>query len=110
MATAYIQRARFVQLLARGYDLTSDYVLQIFNEAIRLAFMLAAPVLLIASVVGLFIALVQAASQIHEQTMTFAPKAIAVTLGLLVAGAWMITNLSDFMRHIFEVMTGVGIA
>jgi flagellar biosynthetic protein FliQ len=81
----------------------------IFNQSVMLAFRLALPMLLTAMVVGLIIAILQAATQVHEQTITFAPKAVAVALVLLAAGPWMINSVLDFMREIFGMMSGTGL-
>lgn len=89
--------------------MTQDSIMQLFTEAVMLAFKLALPMLLIAMIVGLLIAILQAATQVHEQTITFAPKAISVALALLVAGPWMINEIGDFMRHIFELMSSTGL-
>ena len=85
-------------------------VLQIFTRAITLAFKLAAPMLIIAMSVGLIIAILQAATQVQEQTLTFAPKAIAIALALLAAGPWMTNEILDFMRYIFDLMAGLELA
>ena len=62
--------------------MTEEKIMEIFQQALMLAFNLAIPILLIATVVGLIIAIIQAATQVHEQTLSFAPKAIAIALGL----------------------------
>ncbi len=87
--------------------MSEDLVLEIFNAAIVLALKLAAPTLIIAMLVGLVIAVLQAATQIHEQTLTFAPKAIVVALGLLAMGPWMISSVIDFFNYIVELMSKV---
>ncbi|MFA0815041.1 MAG: flagellar biosynthesis protein FliQ [Anaerofustis sp.] len=63
---------------------------------------LAAPILLVSLVIGLIISIFQAASQIHEQTLTFVPKLIAIGVVLLVMGPWMMEVLSDFTKYIFD--------
>lgn len=78
--------------------------MEIFTAAITLAFKLAVPLLLVAMLVGLIIAILQAATQVHEQTLTFAPKAIAVALAMLMLGPWMCNEIIDFMTYIFETM------
>ena len=78
--------------------------MEIFREAIMLAFKLALPVLLVAMIVGLVIAILQAATQIHEQTISFAPKAIAVGLMLFFLAPWMTNECIDFVNFIFEKM------
>ena len=56
--------------------MTQDEMMEIFQAAIMLAFKLAVPILLVAMIVGLVIAILQAATQVHEQTLSFAPKEI----------------------------------
>ena len=89
--------------------MTQDKVLEVFQAALVLAFDLALPILIIATVVGLIIAIFQAATQVHEQTISFAPKAIAVALGLLLLATWMINKTVDFVNYIFQVMTETGL-
>lgn len=85
--------------------MTQDLVMEIFREAIMLAFKLALPVLLVAMIVGLVIAILQAATQIHEQTISFAPKAVAVGLTLFFLAPWMTNECIDFVNFIFEKMS-----
>lgn len=84
--------------------MTQDVVMEIFREAIMLTFKLALPILLVAMIVGLVIAILQAATQIHEQTISFAPKAIAVGLTLFFMAPWMTNEILDFVNFIFEKM------
>ena len=74
-----------------------------------LAFKLALPVLLTAMIVGLVIAILQAATQIHEQTISFAPKAIAVGLVLFFMAPWMTNQIIDFVNFVFEKMATIPI-
>lgn len=89
--------------------MTEDLVLTIFQEAVMLAFKLALPVLLVAMIVGLIIAILQAATQVHEQTLSFAPKAIAVGLTLFFLAPWMTSECTDFVNFIFEKMAEIPI-
>lgn len=89
--------------------MTQDIVMEIFREAIMLAFKLALPVLLTAMIVGLVIAILQAATQIHEQTISFAPKAIAVGLVLFFMAPWMTNEIIDFVNFVFEKMATIPI-
>ena len=82
---------------------TAD-TLSILNQAIALAVRLAAPLLLASLAIGLLIAILQAATQVNEQTMTFVPKLFLLALVLLALGPWMLTNLSDFFMRIFDLM------
>ncbi len=87
--------------------MTQDVILEIFTAAIVLALKLAAPTLIIAMLVGLIIAILQAATQVHEQTLTFAPKAVVVALAILAMGPWMLNSLIDFFNYIVELMSGI---
>lgn len=84
--------------------MTQDVVMEIFREAIMLTFKLSLPILLVAMIVGLVIAILQAATQIHEQTISFAPKAVAVGLTLFIMAPWMTNEILDFVNFIFEKM------
>jgi flagellar biosynthetic protein FliQ len=64
--------------------------------------LLAAPVLLASLAVGLVIGLVQAATSVNEQTLTFVPKLAAIAIVLVIFGASMMTLLGDFTTSIFE--------
>ncbi len=85
--------------------MSQELVMQIFNEAVWLAFKLGVPLLLVGMLVGLIIAILQAATQVHEQTLTFAPKVIVVALTLLALGPWMLNSLIDFTNNIFNLMS-----
>ena len=87
--------------------MTQDIVLEVFTEAIILAFKLAVPTLLIAMLVGLIVAILQAATQVPEQTLTFAPKAVIVALALLAMGPWMCSSIIDFFNYIMDLMRNV---
>lgn len=89
--------------------MTQDLVMEIFREAVMLAFKLALPVLLVAMIVGLVIAILQAATQIHEQTLSFAPKAVAVGLTLFFLAPWMTSECIDFVNFIFEKIAAIPI-
>lgn len=77
-------------------------VINIFHEALVLALKLAGPILITSILIGLVVAIFQAATQIHEQTLTFVPKLLVIAIILLVCGSWMITNLNEFFEMIFK--------
>ena len=70
--------------------------------------LLAAPVLLASLAVGLVIGLVQAATSVNEQTLTFVPKLAAIAIVLVIFGASMMTLLGDFMHEIFAEIARTG--
>ena len=82
-------------------------VLVIFGETIGLILKLSAPLLIVSMAVGLLISVFQAATQIHEQTITFVPKILLTALLLLVLGSWMLTSLSDFFESLMTLMAGL---
>lgn len=82
-------------------------LMDILRSALVVAFKLAGPLLIVSILVGLVIAIFQAATQIHEQTLTFVPKLVVLGLILLLLGPWMITTLSEFIYQLFELMMSV---
>lgn len=84
--------------------MTQGEVLRVFQEAMLVAIKIASPLLIASIVVGLIVAIFQAATQIHEQTLTFVPKILLIALLLLGLGSWMIAMLSDFINHLFAIM------
>lgn len=68
---------------------------------------IAAPLLIVSIVIGLIIAIFQAATQIHEQTLTFVPKILVLAVMLLVLGSWMMTTFSEFFNQIFDMIAGI---
>jgi flagellar biosynthetic protein FliQ len=75
-------------------------------EMFGLVVKLAGPVLVISMLVGVIISILQAATQIHEQTITFVPKLVVIGLILLAMGNNMMNTLSDFTINIFNTMLG----
>ena len=71
------------------------------------AFQLGGPLLIISIVVGLVIAIFQAATQIHEQTLTFVPKLIVIALVLLILGTWMFRVMDEFVNRLFGIMASL---
>jgi flagellar biosynthetic protein FliQ len=81
--------------------MTPESVIAMGRTAMETTLMVAAPLLLVALIVGLIISIFQAATQINEQTLSFIPKLVAVFVTLVLAGPWMITIMTDYMRTIF---------
>lgn len=79
-------------------------VIALLRQAVLTAAKLAAPVLIVSIAVGFLISVLQAATQIHEQTLTFVPKLIAIALILLLMASWMMTVMSDFTNQVFAMM------
>jgi flagellar biosynthesis protein FliQ len=77
-------------------------VLDIALDSLMVGAKISAPVLITALVVGFAISLVQSITQIQEVTLSFVPKALAVGVALVVCGHWMITEIVDFTRSMFD--------
>jgi len=88
--------------------MTPEDVIHIGRKAVETILLTSAPMLLAAMVVGLFISIFQAATQINEQTMTFIPKIVAVFLTLLIFGPWIIELLITFTTGIITQIATVG--
>lgn len=71
------------------------------SQAMQVTLLLAAPLLLVALLVGLVISIFQAATQINEATLSFIPKLLAVFATLVIAGPWMLEQMLDYMRQLF---------
>lgn len=79
-----------------------DDVVAIASQALFLVIKVSAPILLISLVIGLVISIFQTVTSIQEQTLTFVPKIIAVFLGLMLLGNWMLTELTGFMTMLWS--------
>lgn len=78
--------------------------MQVVQAALLLALKVSAPILLVAMAVGLVISVIQAATQIHEQTITFVPKLFAIAVVMIVLGPWMLNSINDFTKYIFSLI------
>ena len=79
-------------------------VSDIMREAVGIAIKLGSPMLLLSMLVGMVVAVLQAVTQIHEQTISFILKLIVGVLVLLVGGGWMLETLQDYTRQIFAII------
>jgi flagellar biosynthetic protein FliQ len=84
-----------------------ESVMTLAHQAMVVALLLAGPLLLVALVVGLIIAMFQAATQINEATLAFIPKLIAVLVTLVIAGPWMLNVMLDYMRNLFNSLPSI---
>lgn len=82
--------------------MTEGQVLDIAKEAIYMIIICSAPMLIISLVVGLIISIFQTVTSIQEQTLTFVPKIIAVFIGIMIFGSWILTNLSEFINTLWS--------
>lgn len=80
----------------------SEFVIRLAGEAVLTVLKASAPMLLLGLVVGLLVSIFQATTQIQEQTLAFVPKILAILLGVLVFGPWILTTLVDFTYNLFN--------
>lgn len=80
----------------------SDSVVQIGRQALEVTILLSAPILLASLVVGLLIAMFQAATQINEMTLSFVPKLMVVAAVLGIGGPWLLSQITGFTTRLFE--------
>ena len=84
--------------------MTGATTVDVFQDAILVIIRISGPILLLCMIVGVFIALLQAVTQIHEQSLAFVLKMIVVISILALGGGWMLGTLQDFARMIFAQM------
>jgi flagellar biosynthetic protein FliQ len=84
--------------------LTTSEITDVMYQLFVLAAQLAGPVLIISMIVGIIISLIQAATQIHEQTLTFLPKLVVIGVILVINGSNMLRAMQDFTKQVFEMI------
>jgi len=80
----------------------SQQVFTIGQQGLYLLLLVSAPVLLTVLAVGLIVSIFQAATQIHEATLSFVPKIIAAVAVLAFAGPWMLTTLVEYLQRMLQ--------
>jgi flagellar biosynthesis protein FliQ len=84
--------------------MTDTQVLHIAWEAILVTVKLGAPILAVTLGIGLFVSILQSATQVQEATLTFVPKLAGVALVIVLAGNWMLNTLIDFTHELFRMI------
>jgi flagellar biosynthetic protein FliQ len=87
--------------------LTIEVFIDAFKNGIETVLVVVTPALLISLVVGLIISIFQAVTQIHEQTLTFAPKIIVVLLTVMFLGGWMLEKIVEYAKEMWEKLIGM---
>lgn len=78
--------------------------LSILQTAFLVLLKIAGPVLMIALIVGLIVSIIQAATQIQEQTLSFVPKLLAIIAALIITGNFILNSLIEFTESIFQTI------
>jgi flagellar biosynthetic protein FliQ len=82
--------------------MTTELIMGIATETMKVTLLVSAPVLLVGLIVGLAISVFQAVTQVHEMTLTFVPKIIAVMIAMLIALPWMMNLIVTFTHNLFS--------
>ena len=84
--------------------MNTTLVADLLHDGLMVAVKLAAPALLSCMLIGIIVAIFQAVTQIHEQSLGFILKLIVVMTFLLIAGGWMLQTLQEYTYYLFELM------
>ncbi|RYG73860.1 flagellar biosynthesis protein FliQ [Lentibacillus lipolyticus] len=82
--------------------MNSEFVLSIAERGVYIILLISGPILLLALAVGLLVSIFQATTQIQEQTLAFIPKIIAVLVGIVFFGPWMLTQMVEFTVDLYQ--------
>ena len=82
--------------------MTVEHTIELARNALMLTLILGAPVMLIALAVGLVVSILQAVTQVQDQTLSFVPKIVAMLLALLVVLPWMMSRMIEYSTNLFH--------
>ncbi len=82
-------------------------ITDVMRDAVSVVIKLGGPMLVLSMFAGVLIAIFQAVTQIHEQTIGFILKVVIIVGVLLIAGGWMLTTLQEYAREVFDLMTQI---
>ena len=89
--------------------MTPEYVVRLGQDTLMLTLYVGGPVLIVALIVGLAVAIFQAVTQVHEMTLTFIPKILAVGATIVIILPWMLQRMLEFTtRLLSSIPTLVG--
>ncbi|MDR3310596.1 MAG: flagellar biosynthesis protein FliQ [Oscillospiraceae bacterium] len=87
--------------------MSQETIIGVLRDAIYTVIVAAAPMLIVAMVVGLIVSIFQATTQINEQTLAFVPKIVAILLTILIFGGLIMTTLRDFTLRLYATVNSV---
>ncbi len=82
-----------------------DAAAEIVRHAVMITILVASPLLLISLIVGVIVSLIQAVTQIQEQTLTFVPKLLALGVALIILLPWILTQLTDYLAGVLNTLS-----
>ena len=100
---------RLRQPAVKGKTMDFNDAISIGRETMILALLLSTPIVVVSLVVGLIISIAQTVTSIQEQTLSFAPRIVAVVAIILLLTPWYLTMLKAFALRMFEKMSEVGV-
>jgi flagellar biosynthetic protein FliQ len=107
-AQKHTQTHKTRKAIYRGGEIVSpELTQQVFKEALLLVIQVAGPLLIVSMIVGLTISIFQAATQIHDQTLTFVPKALVLAALLFLLSPAMVSAIQAFIGGIFEIINQI---
>jgi len=86
--------------------MSQDLAIYLSKQLLWHALFISSPIVLVALITGLFVSILQVATQIQDSTLSFIPKILAVTFMLMLCGGWMIHSLVEFAQTIFLNIPG----
>ena len=87
--------------------MTPESVMALGRQGMEVMLMISAPLLVVTLIVGLIIGVFQAATQINDASLSFVPKLVAVIASLIIAGPWILTIMTDYMRRLLTDLPGL---
>lgn len=88
--------------------MTPEASIELVQKSLMMVLLLTAPPLLVSLLVGLVISILQAATQVQDQMITFVPRMMAVFLSILILSPWYVKVLTSYANEIITTMAGVG--
>ena len=87
--------------------MNSETIMSMTYHAMKIALIMAGPLLLVTLLIGLMVSIFQAATQINEMTLSFIPKLLGVGVALVIAGPWLISTMVDYLRQLLSGIPGL---
>ncbi|KHD38292.1 flagellar biosynthesis protein FliQ [Clostridium acetobutylicum] len=87
--------------------MSENMIIKVMKDAITTGLIVSAPMLIVSIIIGLFISIFQATTQIQEQTLTFLPKLLAIAAVGFLAGSWMLHMMMGLTTRMFDVIANI---
>jgi flagellar biosynthetic protein FliQ len=87
--------------------MSAGLAVELLHRAVVMCLLVAAPLLITSLLVGVVVSLMQALTQIQEQTLTFIPKLVAVAVVLMLSLPWMMRELIDYLTSTLDLLPGL---